>query len=109
MGTNFFLIIPAMVDAPKTETQLKKSRRLRATSLTVKQAAKTRLVRSKNARGALDVVSFKRLETLYREVALDAKEKSELTAKSAQSGQIYVEGQPKLLLVVRIKGIRKVP
>jgi len=99
----------AAAAAAKTETMLKKTARKAPKSLHNKQAAKTRLVKAKLARGAKQVVDFKRLETLYRETSLRSAEISQLKAKAAQSGQIYVDGEPKLLLVVRIKGIRKIP
>jgi len=112
-----------MAAVPQQETSLKRSKRIQRKlqgslvphRLTNKQKAKTRIHAnsSSSTQNATMVTkaahNFRRIETLYREVAQQVKETALLKARASQQGQVYVEGEPKLLLVVRIKGIRKVP
>jgi len=112
--------------APKTETMLKKSsnsrsrntlitRRLARHQITEKtrKAAKRlqALQKSTDASGVKKTKNahFVRLETRYRSYVEKAKERTAAKRKAAESSQIFVEAEPKLILVVRIKGTNKIP
>jgi len=51
---------------------------------------------------------FKRAETYVKEYRDAEREKIRLARLSRQSGSLYVEEQPKLVFVIRIKGINKI-
>jgi len=51
---------------------------------------------------------FKRAESYVKEYRDAEREKTRLTREKAKSGEVYVPAEPKLIFVVRIKGINKI-
>merc|ERR1711915_581095 len=117
MGAFLKLIVVAMVAGETTETMLKKragqkSRTSRLSRAAVKTSVfeKARLA-SKNARIARGTKTphFARIETYYKQLADKQAERKDAKRNAESKGQIYVDAEPKLILVVRTKGIRKIP
>jgi len=96
--------VPTHDDILVPETLLKKrksqekAREERSTELDKKRKA------AKEKRGVI----FKRAETYVKEYRDAEREKIRLTRLSKQEGSYYVPAEPKLVFVVRIKGINKI-
>ncbi|GMM32294.1 ribosomal 60S subunit protein L7A [Martiniozyma asiatica (nom. inval.)] len=94
-----------MAAIPRPETQIKKAKRVEKDQAAVAAARDVRRAANKEKRAAL----FKRTEQYVKE--FQAAERALVDAKrSAKAeGSYFVAEQPKLLFVVRIKGIMKIP
>ena len=94
-----------MAAIPRPESQIKKAKRVERDAKEVAAARKARKVISKEKRAAL----FKRTEAYTNEYA--AAERAVIDAKRAAKaeGSYFVKDEQKVVFVVRIKGIMKIP
>ncbi|MEN2496499.1 MAG: 60S ribosomal protein L7 [Marteilia pararefringens] len=78
-----------------------------------KLKAKARLQRNVDAAAAAgspsSIKRFRHLEAMLKQERSKIKELKDLKLKAAQAGQVYVESEPKLIFVVRLKGVCKIP
>ncbi|KAI4162805.1 MAG: hypothetical protein LQ342_003522 [Letrouitia transgressa] len=86
------------------ETLLKK----RKSQEKARQERSAELEKAKKARKEKRSVIFKRAESYVKEYRDAEREKIRLSRLSKQNGTYYVPAEPKLVFVVRIKGINKI-
>ncbi|RMZ81369.1 hypothetical protein DV738_g2268, partial [Chaetothyriales sp. CBS 135597] len=86
------------------ETLLKKRKSQEKARELQRTAAEERKKANKEKRKAI----FKRAETYVKEYRDTEREKIRLARVARQSGSLYVDEQPKLVFVIRIKGINKI-
>ncbi|RMZ92703.1 hypothetical protein DV736_g7, partial [Chaetothyriales sp. CBS 134916] len=86
------------------ETLLKKRKSQEKAREQQRTAAEERKKANKAKRKAI----FKRAETYVKEYRDTEREKIRLARVARQSGSLYVDEQPKLVFVIRIKGINKI-
>ncbi|RMD41847.1 hypothetical protein DV735_g3271, partial [Chaetothyriales sp. CBS 134920] len=86
------------------ETLLKKRKSQEKAREQQRTAAEERKKANKEKRKAI----FKRAETYVKEYRDTEREKIRLARVARQSGSLYVDEQPKLVFVIRIKGINKI-
>ncbi|KPI36567.1 60S ribosomal protein L7 [Cyphellophora attinorum] len=86
------------------ETLLKKRKAQEKAREQRNAAIEKRKTANKDKRKAI----FKRAETYVKEYRDEEREKIRLARVARQSGNLYVDEQPKLAFVIRIKGINKI-
>ncbi|KAI4211644.1 MAG: hypothetical protein LQ351_005547 [Letrouitia transgressa] len=86
------------------ETLLKK----RKSQEKARQERSAELEKAKKARKEKRSVIFKRAESYVKEYRDAEREKIRLSRLSKQNGSYYVPAEPKLVFIVRIKGINKI-
>ncbi|KAF6006959.1 60S ribosomal protein L7 [Brettanomyces bruxellensis] len=94
-----------VASVPKPETQIKKEKQQEKDLKKIAAERKARKAANKEKRAAI----YKRTEAYCQEYqdAEDALIKAKRDAKAA--GKYYVEAEPNLILVIRIKGVNKIP
>ncbi|KAL1967079.1 hypothetical protein VTN77DRAFT_3603 [Rasamsonia byssochlamydoides] len=87
------------------ETLLKK----RKSQEQARAARRAELEKKKQANKEKRAVIFKRAEAYVKEYREAEREKIRLARESRKAGTFYVPEEPKLVFVIRIKGINKIP
>jgi len=100
----FFSSVPTADQILVPETLLKKRKASEKTAEERKAAAAER----KKANKAKRVATFKRAEKYVKEYRDAEREHIRLAREAKKEGNFYVPAQPKLVFVVRIKGINKI-
>ncbi|WVF67936.1 hypothetical protein IAT40_002698 [Kwoniella sp. CBS 6097] len=96
--------VPTAEQIAVPETLLKKRRTNEAT----REAKLAAAAEAKKARQAKRKVIFKRADEYVKEYVQHEKEEIRLKREARKTGDFYVEAQPKVYFVVRIKGISKI-
>jgi len=86
------------------ETLLKKRKSQEAARAEARAAAEEKKKANKEKRGVI----FKRAESYVQEYRNAEREKIRLARAARQEGNFYVDDEPKLVFVIRIKGINKI-
>ncbi|KNE60742.1 60S ribosomal protein L7 [Allomyces macrogynus ATCC 38327] len=95
---------PAVVKTVVPETLLKKRKAAEKAAADKAAADAARKVANKTKRQVI----FKRAEQYVKEYRSAEREQIRLKRVARQAGNYYVEGEPKLAFVIRIKGINKI-
>ncbi|KAL9625722.1 MAG: hypothetical protein Q9160_000042 [Pyrenula sp. 1 TL-2023] len=96
--------VPSQDQVLVPETLLKK----RKSQEKAREAHNAELAKKKKLNKEKRGVIFKRAESYVKEYRDAEREKIRLARLSKQEGSFYVEGEPKLVFVIRIKGINKI-
>ncbi|CAG7999153.1 unnamed protein product [Penicillium salamii] len=96
--------VPTQNQVLVPETLLKKRKSQEAARAERRSAAEATKKANKEKRGVI----FKRAESYVNEYRTAEREKIRLNRVARQEGNFYVEDEPKLVFVVRIKGINKI-
>ncbi|KAK2759424.1 60S ribosomal protein L7 [Arachnomyces sp. PD_36] len=100
----FFFSVPTQDQVLVPETLLKKRKSQEQARAARNQEIEKKKKANKEKRGVI----FKRAESYVKEYRDAEREKIRLSRLSRQDGSFYVPDQPKLVFVVRIKGINKI-
>ncbi|KAF3406890.1 hypothetical protein DPV78_000453 [Talaromyces pinophilus] len=98
------LHVPTQDQVLVPETLLKKRKSQEAARAARREEAEKRKQANKEKRGVI----FKRAESYVKEYRDAEREKIRLARESRRAGTFYVPEEPKLVFVIRIKGINKI-
>jgi len=96
--------VPTQDQVLVPETLLKKRKSQEAARAARREEAEKKKQANKEKRGVI----FKRAESYVKEYRDAEREKIRLARESRKAGTFYVEEEPKLVFVIRIKGINKI-
>ncbi|OKL62200.1 60S ribosomal protein L7 [Talaromyces atroroseus] len=96
--------VPTQDQVLVPETLLKKRKSQEAARAATRAEAEKKKQANKEKRGVI----FKRAESYVKEYRDAEREKIRLARESRNQGTFYVEDEPKLVFVIRIKGINKI-
>ncbi|RAO68284.1 uncharacterized protein BHQ10_004296 [Talaromyces amestolkiae] len=96
--------VPTQDQVLVPETLLKKRKSQEAARAARREEAEKRKQANKEKRGVI----FKRAESYVKEYRDAEREKIRLARESRKAGSFYVPEEPKLVFVIRIKGINKI-
>ncbi|KAJ5128643.1 hypothetical protein N7476_007263 [Penicillium atrosanguineum] len=96
--------VPTVDQVMVPETLLKKRKSQEAARAEARTAAEEKKKANKEKRGVI----FKRAESYVQEYRNAEREKIRLARAARAEGNFYVDDEPKLVFVVRIKGINKI-